>query len=195
MPTGRKRSCPESIPQLLQFPGAGGIAVGLPLVVTVVAKVVVDVLEAINVVSIRVKEAVVTVTVLSVVDVSVEPSSVSVVTSVTTVKNVEIDSSGKVTTVFWVTMVSMVVVGTETVCVVLGSGSSVALVNGANVESGSRVEAVTEGRLVGNGWTVGLPSVSKTLGTLFGYGQNLVTAFVQPRHSLQLYLASFALQK
>jgi hypothetical protein len=100
-------------------------------VVTVVAKVVVDVLEATIVVSIRVNDVDVAVTVLLIVDVSVESLSVSVVIFVKTDKNVEIDSNGTVTTVFCVTMVSMVVVGTETVCVVLGSGFSVALVNGA----------------------------------------------------------------
>jgi hypothetical protein len=187
MPTGRKRSCPDSM--------LGGIDVGLPSVVTVVARVVVDVLDATIVVSIRVNDADVAVTALSVIDVSVEPLSVRVVMSVTTVKNVEIDSSGKVTTVFCVTMVSTVVVGTEIVCVVLGSGNSVALVNGANVESGSRVEAVTEGRLVGNGWIAGLPPVSKELCTVFGDGQNLTTAFAELRYSLRLYPARSALQK
>ena len=65
-------------------------------------------------------------------------------------------------------MLSSVVVGTEIVCVVVGSETSVALVNGAKVVRGWRVEPVTEGRLVGNGWIVGFPAVSRVLCMLLG---------------------------
>lgn len=53
IPTGRKTSCPEQIISFVQFETWVGIDVGLPLVVTVVAKTVVDVLEATIVVSIK----------------------------------------------------------------------------------------------------------------------------------------------
>jgi hypothetical protein len=150
-PTGKKTSCPEQAISVVQLGAAVGIVVGLPSVVTVVAKVVVDVLEATIVVSTSVKDVDVAVTVLSNVDVNVELFSVIVITSLVTDKNVEMLSRGKVVTVDSVTMLSTVLVGTEMVCVVVDWGSSVVLVNGANVVSGSRVEAVTEGKLVGNG--------------------------------------------
>ncbi len=151
IPTGRKTSCPEQAISLLQFGLSVGTDVGLPLVVTVVAKIVVDVLEPTMVVSIKVRKVEVAVLVFSAVVLNVELFSVIVTTSVVTDKKVETISSGRVATVDWVTMLSMVVVGTEMVCVVVDSGSSVVLVNGANVVRGSRVEAVIEGRLVGNG--------------------------------------------
>jgi hypothetical protein len=151
IPTGRNTSCPEHAISNVQFGATVGMVVGLPSVVIVVAKIVVDVLEARSVVSIKVKEIEVAVRVLSDVDVNVELFKVIVTTSVVTDKNAEIDGSGTVTIVDCVTMLSLVVVGTETVCVVVDSGSAVVLVNGANVVRGSRVETVTEGRLVGNG--------------------------------------------
>jgi hypothetical protein len=136
MPTGRNKSWPEQLISLVQFGGEVGMVVGLPLVVTVVAKIVVDVLEATSVVLISVKEVEEAVLVISAVVVTVELFSVIVVTLLITDKNVETVCSGRVATVVCVTMFSMVVVGTEMVCVVVDSGSSVVLVNGANVSSG-----------------------------------------------------------
>ena len=162
IPTGRKTSCPETMSHV-QFGVAVGIDVGLPFVVIVVARIVVDVLEAAIVVSIRVKEVDFAVIVLSAVDVNVELFSVMVTASLVRDKNVDVLSNGKVATVVCVIMLLTVVVGTEMVCVVVDSGTSVALVNGANVVSGWSVEAVTEGRLVGNGGTAGFPPVSKVL--------------------------------
>lgn len=160
IPTGRKGSCPISL-------GRSGAAVarnvGLPSVVTVVAKTVVHVLETTRVVSIKVKDVDVAITVVSTVDVIVESFDVMVTTSVAADVYAESDCSGRVATVEWVTTFSMVVVGTEMVCVVVDSETSVVLVNGAYVVNGSRVEAVTEGRLVGNGGTAGLPPVSSAL--------------------------------
>ena len=147
----------------MQFGVAVGIDVGLPFVVIVVARIIVDVLEAAIVVSIRVKEVDFAVIVLSAVDVNVELFSVMVTASLVRDKNVDVLSNGKVATVVCVIMLLTVVVGTEMVCVVVDSGTSVALVNGANVVSGWSVEAVTEGRLVGNGGTAGFPPVSKVL--------------------------------
>lgn len=167
IPTGWKTSCPEQSISHLQSGAAVGTAVGLPSVVTVVAKTVVDVLGATIVVSISVSKVDVAMMVLSVVDFIVEPFSVRVTTSVVTDKNVEIACNGNVTTFDWVTTLCTVVVGTEMVCVVVDSGSSVVLVKGANVVSGSRVGAVTEGSFVGNGWIAGLPPVSKVLWILF----------------------------
>lgn len=109
---------------------------------TVVARVVVDVVEARIVVSSRVA-------------VPFRPS----------VEFPEAVTTGTVTTVDWVRILSIVVVGTDRVCVV-DCGSSVVLVNGAIVLIGSRVDSVTEGKLVGNGSVEGLPSVSKVLWTL-----------------------------
>jgi hypothetical protein len=108
-----------------------GTVAGLPSVTMVVTKVVVDVLGATIVVSTTVKKVDVAVTVLSAVDVSVEPFRLIVTTSAVTDKRVETVWSGKLATVDWVTMLSIVVVGTGMVCVVVGAGSSVVLVNGA----------------------------------------------------------------
>ncbi len=77
-PTGRKTSCSEFMSQV-QFGATVGRDVGLPLVVIVVAKVVVDVLEAISVVTTSVRDVDVAVTVLSAVDVTVELLRVIVV--------------------------------------------------------------------------------------------------------------------
>ena len=63
----------------MQFGATVGRDVGLPLVVIVVAKVVVDVLEATSVVTTKVREVDVAVTVLSAVGVIVELFSVIVV--------------------------------------------------------------------------------------------------------------------
>jgi hypothetical protein len=151
IPTGRKTSCPEQAISVLQLGAVVAMVVGLPLVVTVVAKIVVDVLEATRVVSIKVNEAEVIVLVLSDVKVNVELFTVIVETLLSTDTKVETVCRGKVATIDSVTMLSMVVVGTVMICVVVDSGSSVVLVNGAKVVSGSRVETVTEGNLVGNG--------------------------------------------
>lgn len=131
--------------------------------VTVVASTVVDVLGATIEVLNKAKEVDVIVLVLSVIDVNVELPSLIVTTSVVTDRNVEIFCSGKVATVDLVTTLSIVVVGTEMICVVVDPVASVVFVNGANVVSGSRVDTVTEGRLVGNGWIVGLPPVSRVV--------------------------------
>ena len=112
------------------------MVVGLPSVVTVVAKVVVDVLEATRVVSIKVTAVDVTVLVLSNVEVSGELSSVVVTVLLLTDRNVEAVCRARVATVDSVTMLSMVVVGTEMVCVVVDSGRLVVFVKGAYVLSG-----------------------------------------------------------
>lgn len=133
IPTGRKGSCPISL-------GISGAAVqrdvGLPSVVTVVAKVVVHVLGTTRVVSIKVKDVAVAITVVSTVDVIVEFPDVMVTTSVVANGYSESDCSGRVATVERVITFSMVVVGTEMVCVVVDSGTSVVLVNGAYVVNG-----------------------------------------------------------
>lgn len=102
------------------------------------------------------------VTVLSATDVNVVLPSVIVTTSVVIETSVEVFCSGRVAIIDLVTMLSIVVVGTVMVWVV-ESGSLVVLVNGAKVVSGSSVGAVTEGRLVGKGWIVGLPPVSRVV--------------------------------
>ena len=147
----------------MQLGAMVGIVVGLPSVVTEVAKVVVDVLEPTIVVSVKVTEVFVIVVVLSDAEVSVELSSVMVTTLLLTDTKVETVCRGNVATVDSVTMLSIVVVGTVIVCVVVDSGSSVVFVNGAYMVSGSRVEAVTEGSWVGNGGMGGLPPVCKVL--------------------------------
>jgi hypothetical protein len=164
MPTGRKAFCPEHSISAVQFGRPVASVVGLPSVVTVVARVVFDVLEEIMVDSIRVREVDVAVLVLFVVDVNVDPSDVILTTSLTTDRLMEVFRSGKVATVVWVIILSMVVVGTDSVWVVVVElGISVALVNGANVVRGSSVEFKTEGKLVGNGGTPGCPPVSKVV--------------------------------
>ena len=121
---------------IVHLGAAVAMVVGLPSVVTVVAKVVVDVLEATRVVSIKVTAVDVTVLVLSNVEVSGELSSVVVTVLLLTDRNVEAVCRARVATVDSVTMLSMVVVGTEMVCVVVDSGRLVVFVKGAYVLSG-----------------------------------------------------------
>jgi hypothetical protein len=139
-------------------PGGLERGVGLPSVVIVVARVDLDVLGATKVVSTIVTDIDRDVLVTSLVDVDVELLDVIAMVPVLTIKDVETICTGIVSTVVCGMILTRVAVGTDIVCTFVVAGTSVALSNGANVESGSSVKFVTEGKLVGNGGTSGCPS-------------------------------------
>lgn len=94
-------------------------------------------------------------------DVIVEPPEIMVRFCTATEDTVTVVSTGTLTTVVTTIVVCTVVSGTVIVSVVVFHGwVAVALLKGAVILSGIRVEAVMVGRVVGNGCTGGLPPVS-----------------------------------
>lgn len=162
-PTGRKISWPEQSMAIKQLAEGIGATLGTPLVVMVVANVVVEVAEMFRVAESTATSEVVKVTVLSALVVVVDPSAIKVALAVVSVVKVRVFCTCMFVVVGITMVVTRVLVGTVTVTKVVPEEMEVALLNGAVVNNGRKVEAVTLGMLVTNGWTGGFPAVSSVV--------------------------------
>ena len=144
-------SWPEQSVESGQDTGEAGTTLGTPLVVSVVCNTVVDVVEYATVSERTFDPVVMTVAVLSDAVVDAEPLAVTMASNVVSTVVVNVVGTGTFVVVDETRMVSRVVVGTVTVWVVVPPEEEVALLNGAVVGNGCKVEEDSVATPVGKG--------------------------------------------